>query len=272
MNITHNFTWMLLTAAGLILWSPLPAQALELEGYTEPYRTIRVATDETGIIDEIFINEGQAVQEGAPLLRLNNEVHNALLAVAEQNMNAQGRLESARAELELKNERLKILNSLRREGNARQEEVDRAKYEAAVAKANVQSVQEDLISRRLEYQKIKTQISRRTIRAPISGVINIIHKEQGEFVAPNSPETLTLVQIDKLLAYFTLTSPQAEQLELNDKIKVTFKHNHASTEGTIEYISPVTDAQSGTVLVKIRIDNRNGEFRSGERCTIQHEG
>ena len=89
MNITHNFTWMLLTAAGLTLWSPLPAQALELEGYTEPYRTIRVATDETGIIDEIFINEGQAVQEGAPLLRLNNEVHNALLAVAEQNMNAQ---------------------------------------------------------------------------------------------------------------------------------------------------------------------------------------
>ncbi|WP_417386425.1 efflux RND transporter periplasmic adaptor subunit [Gimesia sp.] len=270
MNVKQTRLWMM-TIAVLLLWRTPSVLALELEGYTEPYRTIRVATDETGIIDEIFISEGQAVDKGAPLMRLNNDVHNALLAVAEQNMNAQGRLESTRAELELKNERFKILQSLRLEGNARQEEVDRAKYEAAVAKANVQTVQEDLIARRLEYQKIKTQISRRTIRAPITGVVHLIQKEQGEFVAPNSPETLTLVQIDQLLAYFTLTSQQASQLKINDKLEVTFKHDNSLTEGTIEYISPVTDAQSGTVLVKIRIDNRNGEFRSGERCTIQHE-
>ncbi|QDU51617.1 efflux RND transporter periplasmic adaptor subunit [Gimesia panareensis] len=269
MNSIQIGTWIIMTVAGLLVCSPL--HALEMEGYTEPYRTIRVATDETGIIDEIFVREGQAVPEGAPLLRLNNEVHNALLAVAEQNMLAQGRLESARAEQELKQERLKILQSLRREGNARQEEVDRAQYESAVAKANVQTVQEDLVSRKLEYQKIKTQISRRTIRAPIAGVVSLLHKEQGEFVAPNSPETLTLVQLDQLLAYFTLTSQQAAQLHINDKIEITFKHNHSSTEGTIEYISPVTDAQSGTVLVKIRIDNQKGDFRSGERCTIQLE-
>lgn len=272
MQRVHFFFWLGLTTAGAMFLAPLPALALELEGYTEPYRTIRVATDETGIIDEIFISEGQAVSKDTPLMRLNNDVHQALLAVAEQNMNARGRLESARAELELKKERLKILHTLRREGNARQEEVDRSEYEAAAAKANVQAVQEDLISRRLEYQKIKTQISRRTIRAPISGVVSIIHKEQGEFVAPNSPETLTLVQIDQLLAYFTLTSQQAAQLKLDDKIEVAFKHNQSSTEGIVEFISPVTDAQSGTVLVKIRIDNRNGAFRSGERCTIQHEG
>jgi len=265
-----NF-WILMSLTGLLACSPLRVFAVELEGYTEPYRTIRVATDETGVIDQIFVSEGEAVPQGTPLVRLNNDVYQALLAVAEQNMNARGRLESARAELELKSERLKILQSLREEGNARQEEVDRARYENAVAKANIQTVQEELLSRKLEYQKIKTQIDRRTIRAPISGVVSLIHKEQGEFVAPNSPETMTLVQLDQLLAYFTLTSQQAAQLHINDKIRISFKHNQSSTEGTIEYISPVTDAQSGTVLVKIRIDNQKGDFRSGERCTIQLE-
>ncbi len=132
-------------------------------------------------------------------------------------------------------------------------------------------MKEELVARRLEYEKIKTQIKRRTIRAPISGIVNLIHKEQGEFVAPNSPETMTLVQIDKLLAYFTLTPQQASELKIDDKIKIRFCISHFKAEGTVEYVSPVTDAQSGTVLVKVRIDNRNRKFRSGDRCCIHSE-
>jgi len=130
---------MILSASGWLCCIPLPARASEMEGYTEPYRTIRVATDETGIVEKVYISEGQVVEKGAPLISLNNEIQNALLAVAEQNMNAKGRLESAKAELQLKEERLKILQSLRLEGNARQEELDRAKYEGNVAKANIQN-------------------------------------------------------------------------------------------------------------------------------------
>tara|TARA_R110002111_G_scaffold1162_2_gene8219 strand:- start:14767 stop:15585 length:819 start_codon:yes stop_codon:yes gene_type:complete len=271
MNVSKTYACMILAASGWLFCIPSPALASDMEGYTEPYRIIRVATDETGIVEKVYISEGQAVEKGVPLISLNNDIQNALLAIAEQNMNAQGRLESAQAELQLRNERLKILQSLRLEGNARQEEVERAKYEENVAKANIQTVKEDLVARKLEYEKIKTQIKRRTIRAPISGVVNLIHKEQGEFVAPNSPETMTLVQIDKLLAYFTLTTQQASQMKIDDTVNIRFCISHFKTEGTVEYISPVTDAQSGTVLVKVRIDNRNGKFRSGERCCIHSE-
>jgi len=248
MNVSQTYACMMLSASGWLFCIPLPTLASELEGYTEPYRTIKVATDETGIVEKVFISEGQAVEKGVPLISLNNDIQIALLAVAKQNMNAQGRLESAKAELQLKNERLRILKSLQLEGNARQEELDRASCEVNVTKANIQAVKEDLTVRHLEYEKIKTQINRRTIRAPISGVVNLIYKEQGEFVAPNSPETMTLVQIGKLLAYFTLTPQQASQMKIDDKIKIRFCISHFKTEGTIEYISPVTDAQSGTVL------------------------
>ena len=44
------------------------------------------------------------------------------------------------------------------EGHARQEEVDRAASEVAVAEANVRTAQEDLLTRRLEYEKTKAQI------------------------------------------------------------------------------------------------------------------
>ncbi len=245
--------------------------AFDLEGFTEPYRTIKVAADETGTIAEVFVREGRIVKVGQPLARLNSTIHQTLLAIAEQNMNAEGRLDAARADLDMKMDRLEKLKPLLDEGYARQEEVDRATNEVQVAEANLRTAQEDLATRRLEYEKTKAQIAQRTIRAPIDGVITEMHKDVGEFVAPNSPDILTLVQLDQLLANFTLTSSQASKLKLDEEIDIRFVGG-LKTTGVVEFISPVTNAESGTVLVKIRIENAKRLYRSGERCRMRVGG
>ena len=247
-----------------------PAIAFELEGFTEPYRTIKVAADETGTIEEVFVRDGHTVEAGQPLARLNCSVHKTLLAIAEQSMQAEGRLDAARADLQMRRERLEKLEPLRIQGHARQEEVDRAAAEVTVAEANLRTAQEDLVTRRLEYEKTKTQIARRTVRAPITGVITEMHKDVGEFVAPNSPDLLMLVQLDQLLANFTLTSAQAAKLQLDQEIKIRFS-GVLRTTGVVEFISPVTNAESGLVLVKLRIENAKNRFRSGERCKMRLE-
>jgi RND family efflux transporter MFP subunit len=250
---------------------PGSAVALELEGFTEPFRTIRVAADESGTVEDVFVREGQTVEADQPLARLNSDVHEALLAIAEQNAQAGGRLDAASADLQLKQNRLQKLRPLRLEGHARQEEVDRAAADVAVAEANVRTAQEELVTRHLEYEKIKTQIARRTVRSPVPGVVTTLHKEVGEFVAPNNPDLLTLVQVDRLLANFTLMGPQAEKLQLDQEITIEFSSGSRTT-GVVEFISPVTNAESGTVLVKLRIDNSAGGFRSGQRCKIRIGG
>jgi len=253
----------------LALLAPVTrSAAIELEGYTEPYQTIEVAADASGVIDEILIRESEQVDAGQPLARLNSDIHRSLLAIAEQNMLAQGELDAAQADLELKQLRLDKLIPLRREGHARQEEVDRARSEVAVAEANVRSAREANLTRKLEYKKIETQITRRTIRAPISGVVTVVHKDQGEFVSPASPDVLTLVRLDPLLANFTMMSPEAATLEEGQPVEVRFLANDLTANGVIDFIAPVTDAESGTVNVKVHVDNRDGQFRSGERCRI----
>jgi multidrug efflux pump subunit AcrA (membrane-fusion protein) len=159
---------------------------------------------------------------------------------------------------------------LRLEGHARQEEVDRAASEFTVAEANVRTAQEEQVTRRLEYERTKTQIARRTIRSPITGVIVAMHKDVGEFLAPNDPDLLTLVQLDQLLANFTLTSFQAGSLSVGEELTVWF-NEELSAMGVVEFISPVTNAESGTVLVKLRIENPDRQFRSGARCRIRLE-
>lgn len=239
-----------------------------MEGFTEPYRTINVASGETGIIEKLLVREGEQVQSGQPLARLDCDVQRAFLAIARQSMNAEGRLDAALAELRLRKERLEKLAPLRIEGHARQEEVDRAQAEVEMSEANVRTAREDLLNRKLEYQKIKVQLERRTVRAPVAGVVTTLHKQIGEFVAPNNPDVLTLVELDALLANFTVMSQQAKTLGVDQPIQVVFPASGHEATGYVELIAPVTDAESGTVRVKIRLDNSDGRLRSGERCRI----
>lgn len=257
----------LLTIANAVVVSP--AMALEVEGFTEPYRTVNVASGETGIIAEVLVREGDVVEAGQPLARLNNEVHKALLAIAEKSMKAKGKIDSALAELSLRKERFNKLKTLRAEGHARQEELDRARAEVEIAEGNVTSVREDLLIKKLDYAKINAQLVQRTIRSPFDGVVTTLHKEKGEFVAPNSPEVLTLVELDSLLAHFSIMSSEAKRLSIGQKVQIRFPASVQNAERVVESIAPVTDAESGTVQVKVRIANPKGSFRSGERCMMR---
>ncbi|WP_182867610.1 efflux RND transporter periplasmic adaptor subunit [Stieleria mannarensis] len=261
-----SFQSVLIAVVALACRSSL---ATEVQGYTEPVRTIEVASDETGTVAEVLVQLGQTIEQGQPLLRLNSQVHLAQIEVAKQQMNAQGRLDAAKAEVELTSARLEKIESLRKSGHARQAELHRAAKEYKVAEANLRSVVEEMETRRLEHDRLLTQMSRRVIHAPVTGIVTELHKEPGEFVAPNKPEVITLVQLDTLLANFALLGSQAEQLTTGQEIELQFPESGQTTSGKVHFISPVTDAESGTVLVKIAIGNADGSIRSGARCAIQ---
>lgn len=264
---------MTVLCAALFASAAAPVEmTFELEGFTEPYRTSHVATDDAGVIGEFLVREGDEVAAGQPLARLNSEVHEALLTIAEHQMQSRGRLDAALAEAAMRKDRLAKLESLRAEGHARQEEVDRARTELAVAEANIRSAREDLVARTLEYAKIETQIARRTIHAPFAGTVTSFEKEQGEFVALNDAAVLTLVDLESLLANFMVMSSQAVHMTQGQEVTVYFPASRLEAEGQIELISPVTDAESGTVRVKIRVPNAKRLLRSGERCQLRLAG
>lgn len=259
---------------GAILWITLILsvsliQAAEFDGFTKPFREIDIASPEPGIIMQMTVREGEAVQTGQVLATLDNEVHMALLAIAEQSKHAEGRLEALQAELSLRFDRVQKFEKLVQLGHARQEEIEKARMELEIAEAQVKAAREDLLIKELEYRKIKVQLDRRTITSPIDGVVEKLHRDIGEFVAPNAPEIMTVVQLDPLLASFSILGPHVEKLAMDQAVKIRFPISKQLVEGRVTFISPVTDAESGMVRVKVRVDNPDGKIRSGERCLIQ---
>lgn len=43
-------------------------------------------------------------------------------------------------------------------------------------------------------------------------------------------------------------------------------------QGIVDYIAPVIDAQSGTILIKVRVPNSKNIYRSGEKCLLVVNG
>lgn len=257
----------------LVLLSSLiagPLAAAEwVEGYTEPNRTIRVATAETGIVQTVLVHEGEHVKQGQPLASLDDDLHRSAVTLAEQQASARGRLQSAQAELAFLQHRLDKLIELRRAGQAHQEEVDRATSDVQVSAGKLLTEQEEQRLLQLQYERAKLQLARRTILAPMDGIVTQLHRHQGEHISAATPDLLTLVELTPLKATFLLERPQALKLKPQQEARLRLGETGPMIRGQVEYVSEVIDAQSGLTTVKVRLDNADRKLRSGERCLLE---
>ena len=109
-------------------------------------------------------------------------------------------------------------------------------------------------------------------RAPMDGVVSAIHKEIGEYVAPTDPHIMNIVQLDRLQAVFSVPSEDATTLRTGDSVAIRLSATNVSVTGVVEFVAPVTDAESGTVRVKVRMENPQSTYRSGQRCSLRLTG
>lgn len=220
----------------LLLTLLLTSARADVPGYTEPYKTITVSAAETGVISEVLVEEGARVKKDQVLARLDT----ALLAAE---------LDIAKATTELQKTKVQRLEDLTKTQRAAAEELDRART--------------DLKIREAEKRKIEAAIETRTMRSPVDGIVTEVKRDPSEAVSLANPHVLTVVQIDRLLVNLFLTPARAAKLKVGDTSPLLLGDEAARITGTVEFISPVTDAASGTVRVKFVLENKDATIRSG---------
>jgi RND family efflux transporter MFP subunit len=238
----------------------------ELESFTEPYRRVAVPATEIGVLAEILVSEGDHVSQKQLLAKLDDTVLIASLDVARAAKNALGSRNGAEVELAIRAKQLESFRELLDRGNATPREVERAEGEHLQAQARMQSIREDLEVRRLEYERVKAQIRSRQLESPMDGHVVQIDKEVGEFVAPTDPVVMHIVQLTTLKSVFSVPMQKVSELQKGDTVNLLIGYEPLKRQGVIEFISPIAEAQSATVRVKIRIPNQDGLIPSGAFC------
>jgi len=264
-------TRLRLLSASLIVLLANIAQGQVIEGFTEPYHKVDLIPPEAGILTSLPVREGDRVTKNQLLGQLDCEIQQIAQEIARANMTAHGRLDSAVAERNLRKVRVAKLEKLRTAGHANDEELTRGKGELAVAEANVLAALEQHAADTLEFNRIAAMIERRMLRAPFDGVVTRVFREEKESIGMNNSPVLTVMQIDKLRVTFSVPTALAARLHVDETIPIVFPDTAQEAMGKIEFISPVTEAESDTVRVRVVIDNEKHKYRCGVRCSINLE-
>lgn len=171
-------------------------------GWIRPDRSVDVMADVIGRIVELRVREGDAVQAGDLLLRIDPAQYEAAVARARAAVSeAQASEAQARAQMLQARRDLERLEQLAQsDANL----VSRQQLEDARARAEVQTALHEASTHRVSQagaalREAENQLSKTIIRAPLTGVVTRLNVEQGETAVMgtmNNPGSLLLTISD----------------------------------------------------------------------------
>lgn len=272
----------LLVASALMLGFSVPAARAQVqergrssasqliyEGFTEPKYDIMVAATEIGRLETMLVKVGDEVTAGQVVGQLEDTLQRSSIRIAELQSNMQGELEASRAEVDLRRSRAELLRQLATDRMARPDELARAETDLRIAKAKLLNIEEQLKLRQLELERYQLQLERRFVRIPMDGVISEVFHEAGEYITPADPAVVRLLVLHKLYGVFNIPVEETNLIRIGTPARVFLRSSSKTIDAKVSSISPAIDGESGTVQLRVELDNTKRELLVGDRCTLR---
>jgi membrane fusion protein (multidrug efflux system) len=239
-------------AGGGFQMPPVPVEVADVktEGVTDRFRavgtieaeeTVRIVNEISAVVRELPFAEGQSVNAGAVLARLDDsDLH------AESQ-----RADALRDQARTNHQRVKQLFD---QQAASQQELDDAASALKVADANA-------VVARTRYDKAH-------IRSPLTGVVGRRLVSPGAYLAVGTPIT-EVASVGTVKVGFSAPERYLSQLRRRAIVTITTTAYPGEVfNGDISVVDPILDATSHTVQLVARIHNRGGRLRPGMSADV----
>jgi membrane fusion protein (multidrug efflux system) len=211
-------------------------EAVHATGRVEAEQSVELRPDAEGRITALLFREGQPVAEGTPLIRIDDAV---LRAQAER----------AEADRDLARQQLERVRRLHADNATSPADLERAEAAARSADAALSLLQ--------------LQIDRTTVRAPFSGVIGQRLVSTGDYVTSSTP-LLTLQTVHPQRISIEVPERHAGELRRGQDVNFTVAAHPGRVFGAeVEFIDPVVQNSSRTIVVKARAPNQDRALMPG---------
>ncbi len=245
-------------------------ESVKVLTYLDPFRSIEISPIETGVISELVAKEGDEVSTGDVLIKLDTEITEARLAIAEMQAKSEGRVQAAQAEYELQSDKANRVNRL---SGASSAEKRREWATLKVAEGNLIIAKEEREQYELQVKQIEAELRRRILTSPIDGIVTEITKDVAEAVTPTQIQDgnylVRVVEVDRLRCVGHVPAQAARPLKVGDSLDVQIEDGSDTlVRGEIEFVSPIINPATKTVRIRLMIDNSAGNLRSGETALI----
>lgn len=249
------------------------AYALRPEGYpaiSRPNRTVPLSFVVAGLIEAVDVAENQVVTPGQVLIRLDDDVQRWTVEAQKVIAADQTDLEAALARHEMAAFDLSATNEAKsKEATSPRDEI-RAVIEERIRANELEAARYNLEQARLLLSREQARLDQMAIRSSIDGVVVEISAREGQAIDAYEP-VMVVVSIDPLW----LSVPVPMQLGLHvkegDACAVRWRDlpDHPGTQGRVLFVSPVSDASSNSIMVRVEVPNEGNTLPAGLHALVQ---
>jgi RND family efflux transporter MFP subunit len=222
-------------------------------GTTEAYARATPGTRLMGRVVQVGVMEGQRVQEGTVLGRIENRDLDA------QRQQAQSALEEAQAVLANTETNVQRMRNLHEERAVPKQRLDEAETQYRRAQAGVAAAQGAL-------QEVEANLGYSVIRSPLDGVVVRKFVQVGDMASPGAP-LFTVEQQDPMKVVVEVGERDLQHIQVEAPVQVDVEALDQAAPsgwlGRVEAIVPSADPMSRTFQVKVLLDNPDGVINSG---------
>ncbi len=227
-------------------------------GSIETYRSTDVATNVGGLIRKVYVEEGQIVAEGDPLVDIDPAEYRLRVQSAEA---AQGR---AKAQVQMLESQYNRVKRLLDKKAATDSDYDMIAGQLAVARAAVAETN-------VGVSMARKMLSDSKIRAPYDSVVTKVNTAEGEFAGVGPAPLVMVTEIGHLRARIQLPEHYISQVAVGDKLKMRIPSTGQAFEGVVERVNPSVQQGSRSFAVLTSIDNTELKLRPGMFVEAQLE-
>src|SRR5213083_558568 len=197
-------------------------------GQIEAVQSIDLRPEVDGRIVEILIREGQEVEQGTPLFKVDDAQLKAQVAQLE-------------AQRDLAQQALARAKDLAQQNASSTADLEKAEAEARSAQA--------------QYDLQRIRLERTTVRAPFAGVVGQRYVSLGDYVT-SSTKLASLHTVNPQRATFQVPERFARQLRPGQRVsfRVAAIAGRDFT-GEVDFVDPVVQLPGRTILVKAQVPN-----------------
>ena len=188
-------------------------------------RSLDVLARASGEVVEVLVEEGDAVREGQLLAQLDPS--DARLALAE----AQAHYDNIQREYARTTE-------LAKHGGITDQELENQRYQIEL--------------RTIALDRSRQQLADTEVRSPITGIVGERSVNRGATISANT-RLFHVLDLDPLLAVIHIPAAGRQSLRAGQGVQIQAAGG-VQASGVIDRISPVVEAESGTVKVTVQLD------------------
>ena len=231
------------------------------QGKLEAKQYVDVGTQVSGQIKKLHVDIGDAVKQGQLLAEIDPRVYQSQVEANEAKLNSlRAQLNQQKAQLTLAEQNLKRNRDLFGVNAVSQQALQETESEAAVAKAQVASIQAQIQETESNIRGNQTNLSFTKIYAPLSGTVTTRPAREGQTLnaSQSAPTILQIANLDTMTVRAQVAEADVTKLKQGMPVYFTTLGNtERRWQGIVRQILPAPQIVNEVVLYDVLIDVKN---------------